>query len=180
MAVFPARIGPLGYAFINFGTLDEAIRAYTQLQNSVISALTGNKQLKMRFKPIAVRGLCCLMPGVLAGCMTHSCYGLLCLGSTQIGRTSSSCLLVQCTLRCLMQLAVQASPARTPRALSFSVAVSASNGAENDGLRLGTCRCPGGDLTQELLQGGAGFGHEPALATRSTSSCSQAASMLLS
>ena len=60
VAVFPARIGPLGYAFINFATLDEAIRAYTQLQNSVISALTGNKQLKMRFKPIAViPALCC-------------------------------------------------------------------------------------------------------------------------
>ena len=55
VAVFPARIGPLGYAFINFATLDEAVRAYTQLQNSVISSLTGSKQLKMRFKPIAVR-----------------------------------------------------------------------------------------------------------------------------
>ena len=55
VAVFPARIGPLGYAFINFGSIEEAVRAYGQLQNSVISALTGNKQLKMRFKPIAVR-----------------------------------------------------------------------------------------------------------------------------
>ena len=58
VAVFPARIGPLGYAFINFATLDEAVRAYLQLQNLVISALTGNKQLKMRFKPIAVRRPC--------------------------------------------------------------------------------------------------------------------------
>ena len=58
VAVFPARIGPLGYAFINFATLEEAVRAYMQLQNLVISALTGNKQLKMRFKPIAVRLSC--------------------------------------------------------------------------------------------------------------------------
>ena len=50
-AVFPARIGPLGYAFVNFSVLENAMRAYDALNNSVIPALTGCKQLKMRFKP---------------------------------------------------------------------------------------------------------------------------------
>lgn len=54
VAVFPARIGPLGYAFINFPTLDQAVDAFTKLQNTVIPAITASKQLKMRFKPIQV------------------------------------------------------------------------------------------------------------------------------
>lgn len=55
VAVFPARIGPLGYAFINFPTLEQAVDAYTRLQNVVIPAITASKQLKMRFKPIQVQ-----------------------------------------------------------------------------------------------------------------------------
>ncbi len=54
-AVFPARIGPLGYAFVNFEQVGHAIRAYDMLNNAVVPLLTGNKQLKMRFKPAKVR-----------------------------------------------------------------------------------------------------------------------------
>ncbi|KAK9861495.1 hypothetical protein WJX84_003784 [Apatococcus fuscideae] len=50
-AVFPARIGPLGYAFVNFEQVAHAMRAYDMLNNAVVPLLTGNKQLKMRFKP---------------------------------------------------------------------------------------------------------------------------------
>ncbi|DBA94785.1 TPA: hypothetical protein ACH3X1_002330 [Trebouxia sp. C0004] len=50
-AVFPARIGPLGYAFVNFEKVSDAAGAYQALNNVVLPALTGCKQLKMRFKP---------------------------------------------------------------------------------------------------------------------------------
>lgn len=50
-AVFPARIGPLGYAFVNFEKVSDASGAYQALNNVVLPALTGCKQLKMRFKP---------------------------------------------------------------------------------------------------------------------------------
>ena len=53
-AVFPARIGPLGYAFVNFEQVGHAMRAYDMLNNAVVPLLTGNKQLKMRFKPAKV------------------------------------------------------------------------------------------------------------------------------
>lgn len=53
-AVFPARIGPLGYAFVNFEQVGHAMRAYDTLNNAVVPLLTGNKQLKMRFKPAKV------------------------------------------------------------------------------------------------------------------------------
>jgi RNA recognition motif-containing protein len=56
-AVFPARIGPLGYAFVNFEHVADATRAYDALNNSCIPSLTGAKQLKMRFKPAKVRAL---------------------------------------------------------------------------------------------------------------------------
>ncbi|KAK9816753.1 hypothetical protein WJX72_004667 [[Myrmecia] bisecta] len=49
-AVFPARIGPLGYAFVNFETVDAAVKAYAALNNGIVPILAGNKQLKMRFK----------------------------------------------------------------------------------------------------------------------------------
>jgi len=53
-AVFPARIGPLGYAFVNFEKVSDAAGAYQALNNVVLPALTGCKQLKMRFKPAKV------------------------------------------------------------------------------------------------------------------------------
>ena len=53
-AVFPARIGPLGYAFVNFEKVADAAGAYQALNNVVLPALTGCKQLKMRFKPAKV------------------------------------------------------------------------------------------------------------------------------
>ena len=53
-AVFPARIGPLGYAFVNFEKVSDAADAYQALKNVVLPALTGCKQLKMRFKPAKV------------------------------------------------------------------------------------------------------------------------------
>lgn len=56
-AVFPARIGPLGYAFVNFEKVADAAGAYHALNNVVLPALTGCKQLKMRFKPAKVRTL---------------------------------------------------------------------------------------------------------------------------
>lgn len=34
-AVFPARIGPLGYAFVKFEQLEDAIRAFEALNNTV-------------------------------------------------------------------------------------------------------------------------------------------------
>lgn len=34
-AVFPARIGPLGYAFVKFERLEDAIRAFEALNNTV-------------------------------------------------------------------------------------------------------------------------------------------------
>lgn len=34
-AVFPARIGPLGYAFVKFERLEDAVRAYEALNNTV-------------------------------------------------------------------------------------------------------------------------------------------------
>ena len=61
-AVFPARIGPLGYAFVNFEQVGHAIRAYDMLNNAVVPLLTGNKQLKMRFKPAKVSLSECLDP----------------------------------------------------------------------------------------------------------------------
>lgn len=54
-AVFPARIGPLGYAFVNFERVPDAAGAYQALNNVVLPALTGCKQLKMRFKPAKVQ-----------------------------------------------------------------------------------------------------------------------------
>ena len=56
-AVFPARIGPLGYAFVNFEKVSDASGAYQALNNVVLPALTGCKQLKMRFKPAKVAHL---------------------------------------------------------------------------------------------------------------------------
>ncbi|PRW60572.1 Flowering time control FPA isoform A [Chlorella sorokiniana] len=50
-AVFPARIGPLGYAFVKFERLEDAIRAFEALNNTVVPPLSGSKQLKMRYKP---------------------------------------------------------------------------------------------------------------------------------
>lgn len=54
VAVFPARIGPLGYAFVNFERVSDAAGAYQALNNVVLPALSGCKQLKMRFKPAKV------------------------------------------------------------------------------------------------------------------------------
>lgn len=51
-AVFPARIGPLGYAFVKFERLEDAINAYNTLNNAVVPALSGSKQVKMRYKPV--------------------------------------------------------------------------------------------------------------------------------
>ena len=51
-AVFPARIGPLGYAFVKFERLEDAVNAYNTLNNAVVPALSGTKQVKMRYKPI--------------------------------------------------------------------------------------------------------------------------------
>lgn len=51
-AVFPGRIGPLGYAFVNFEEVEAAIAAFDALNNTVAPLLTGSKQLKMRFKPV--------------------------------------------------------------------------------------------------------------------------------
>ena len=48
------RIGPLGYAFVNFESVADAARAYDALNNVVVPLLTGTKQLKMRFKPAKV------------------------------------------------------------------------------------------------------------------------------
>ena len=48
------RIGPLGYAFVNFESVADAARAYDSLNNVVVPILTGTKQLKMRFKPAKV------------------------------------------------------------------------------------------------------------------------------
>ena len=50
-AVFPARIGPLGYAFVKFERLDDAKSAVDALNNTVVPLLSGSKQLKMRYKP---------------------------------------------------------------------------------------------------------------------------------
>lgn len=50
-AVFPARIGPLGYAFVKFERLEDAVRAFESLNNTVVPPLSGSKQLKMRYKP---------------------------------------------------------------------------------------------------------------------------------
>ena len=52
-AVFPARIGPLGYAFVKFEVLEDAVRALETLNNTVVPPLSGSKQLKMRYKPAA-------------------------------------------------------------------------------------------------------------------------------
>ena len=52
-AVFPARIGPLGYAFVKFERIEDAINAYNTLNNAVVPALSGTKQVKMRYKPIS-------------------------------------------------------------------------------------------------------------------------------
>lgn len=52
-AVFPARIGPLGYAFVKFEALEDAVRALETLNNTVVPPLSGSKQLKMRYKPAA-------------------------------------------------------------------------------------------------------------------------------
>lgn len=53
-AVFPARIGPLGYAFVNFLNLDDAARAHDALNNTSVPPLTGTKLLKIRYKPAQV------------------------------------------------------------------------------------------------------------------------------
>eukprot|EP00890_Picochlorum_soloecismus_P000877 jgi/Picsp_1/1790/NSC_05260-R1_flowering time control protein fpa len=52
-AVFPARIGPLGYAFVKFEKIEDAISAYNTLNNAVVPALSGTKQVKMRYKPVS-------------------------------------------------------------------------------------------------------------------------------
>jgi RNA recognition motif-containing protein len=52
-AVFPARIGPLGYAFVKFERIEDAINAYNTLNNAVVPALSGTKQVKMRYKPVS-------------------------------------------------------------------------------------------------------------------------------
>jgi len=52
-AVFPARIGPLGYAFVKFERIEDAVSAYNTLNNAVVPALSGTKQVKMRYKPIS-------------------------------------------------------------------------------------------------------------------------------
>jgi len=52
-AVFPARIGPLGYAFVKFEKIEDAINAYNTLNNAVVPALSGTKQVKMRYKPVS-------------------------------------------------------------------------------------------------------------------------------
>ena len=49
-AVFPARVGPLGYAFVRFENINDAIEAYRALNNTIVPALSGSKQLKMRYK----------------------------------------------------------------------------------------------------------------------------------
>ncbi|KAK2075788.1 hypothetical protein QBZ16_001529 [Prototheca wickerhamii] len=54
-AVFPARIGPLGYAFARFERVEDAVAAFTALNNTVVPALSGGKQLKMRYKARAAR-----------------------------------------------------------------------------------------------------------------------------
>lgn len=53
-AVFPARIGPLGYAFLNFRYVEDAVRAYEALNNHCVPALSASKLLKLRFKPAQV------------------------------------------------------------------------------------------------------------------------------
>jgi hypothetical protein len=50
-AVFPARIGPLGYAFVKFERVADAMAAFEALNNTVVPPLSGSKQLKMRYKP---------------------------------------------------------------------------------------------------------------------------------
>jgi hypothetical protein len=50
-AVFPARIGPLGYAFVKFEAVAHAVAAFESLNNKVVPPLSGTKQLKMRYKP---------------------------------------------------------------------------------------------------------------------------------
>jgi len=67
-AVFPARIGPLGYAFVNFEKVSDAAGAYQALNNVVLPALTGCKQLKMRFKPAKV---CHHLPALTRWCSMH-------------------------------------------------------------------------------------------------------------
>lgn len=52
-AVFPARIGPLGYAFVKFERIEDAVNAYNTLNNAVVPALSGTKQVKMRYKPVS-------------------------------------------------------------------------------------------------------------------------------
>ena len=52
-AVFPARIGPLGYAFVKFERIEDATNAYNTLNNAVVPALSGTKQVKMRYKPVS-------------------------------------------------------------------------------------------------------------------------------
>ena len=52
-AVFPARIGPLGYAFVKFERIEDAVNAYNTLNNVVVPALSGTKQVKMRYKPVS-------------------------------------------------------------------------------------------------------------------------------
>jgi RNA recognition motif-containing protein len=52
-AVFPARIGPLGYAFVKFEKIEDAINAFNTLNNAVVPALSGTKQVKMRYKPVS-------------------------------------------------------------------------------------------------------------------------------
>ncbi len=54
-AVFPARIGPLGYAFVNFEQVAHAMRGVRHAQQRCGPPCSrGNKQLKMRFKPAKV------------------------------------------------------------------------------------------------------------------------------
>lgn len=41
-AVFPGRIGPLGFAFLNFERVQDASDAYDALNNVVVAAITGD------------------------------------------------------------------------------------------------------------------------------------------
>lgn len=60
-AVFPARIGPLGYAFLNFRYVEDAVRAYEALNNHCVPSLSASKLLKLRFKPAQVICLALLL-----------------------------------------------------------------------------------------------------------------------
>eukprot|EP00803_Ostreobium_quekettii_P008476 evm.model.scf_30EXC.8 EVM.evm.TU.scf_30EXC.8 scf_30EXC:116874-133578(-) len=51
VATFPARTGPLRFAFVTFERVADALESYKNLNNVIVPTLTATKQLKMRFKP---------------------------------------------------------------------------------------------------------------------------------